>query len=348
MSFLKKLKVIIICLFITTSSAGVIVDASHIVIEESTGRIISGSAENVKVPMASTTKVLTALVVLDIEKNLNKKIIIDNRAVGVEGSSIYLEENEEITIIDLLYGLMLRSGNDSAQALAYHYGGSTEKFADLMNKKAKEIGAINSNFVNPHGLHDGNHYTTAYDLALITREAMKNDTFKQIVGTKKYQSSRANQVVFINKNKVLTQYEGGTGVKTGYTKVAGRCLVSSSTRNELDIICVVFNNYNYFADSYALMDNAHNNYTSTLIFEKDVVYSSTDKDRNYLYTFDNNIEAAIKEGEKNNVRVSLDFYDVVLSKIQKGEVIGECNVYIGEEKLMSNDIVSPFDVDNDI
>jgi len=154
------------------------------VIEKDSGRILFSKNEKTKLPMASTTKVVTAITVLENCDDLNEMITVDNSCIGVEGTSIYLRRGEQIKVIDLLYGLMLRSGNDSAVALACHTAGSVNEFAKLMNATAVKVGANSSNFVNPHGLHNENHYTTAHDLALITAHALNNPTFKEIVSTK--------------------------------------------------------------------------------------------------------------------------------------------------------------------
>ena len=161
-------------------------------LEKDSKRIIESKNETIKLPMASTTKIVTALTVIQNCNNLDEIIQVDNSSIGVEGSSIYLRKDEQISIRDLLYGLMLRSGNDSAVALACHVGGSVEGFASLMNETAKNVGATNSNFVTPHGLDHKDHYTTAYDLALITAYALNNPTFKEIVSTIKTKAKEAN------------------------------------------------------------------------------------------------------------------------------------------------------------
>ena len=210
---------------------------AEIAMELSTGTVLSESNAHARLPMASTTKILTAIIIID-DCDLDEEIVVPDEAVGVEGSSIYLEREEKIDIRDLLYGLMLRSGNDSAVALAIHHSGSTEKFAAVMNERAREIGAKNSNFKNPSGLPDDEHYTTAYDLCTIACYAMKNEVFKEIVSTKNYTGKYKS---FVNKNKILYKYEHANGIKTGYTLKAGRCLVSSAEQNGMDIVCVVLN-----------------------------------------------------------------------------------------------------------
>ena len=174
-------------------------------IDASDGTILYEKNAHIKKGMASTTKILTAIVIIE-NCNLEETITITKDTIGIEGSSIYLEEGEKLTIKDLLYGLMLRSGNDCAETLAKYCCGSIESFATLMNETAKKIGANNSNFVNPHGLHNDEHYTTAYDLALITAKALKNDIFKEIVSTKKINISNETENydrVLINKNKII-------------------------------------------------------------------------------------------------------------------------------------------------
>ena len=234
------------------------------VIESSTGRLLYSKSPDRKRPMASTTKICTAITVLDNCDDLEKTITVPDKAVGVEGSSIYLQKGEKVKIIDLLYGLMLRSGNDCAEALAIAVGGSVEKFAELMNATAEKAGAKDSNFVNPHGLHNDEHYTTARDLARITAYAFKNPIFAKIVATKKYTMAwegRDYPRVLVNKNKILSTYEGGDGVKTGFTKKAGRCLVASATRNGMRVIAVVLNCGPMFEDCAALMDKAFSEYS---------------------------------------------------------------------------------------
>ena len=210
---------------------------SEIAIELTMGTILSENNANAKLPMASTTKILTAIIIIE-DCNLDEEITVPDEAVGVEGSSIYLVKDEKIDIRDLLYGLMLRSGNDSAAALAIHHSGSIDNFASVMNKRAASIGAENSSFKNPSGLPDKDHFTTAHDLCKIACYAMKNETFKKIVSTTNYKGKYKS---FVNKNKMLYKYEYANGVKTGYTVNAGRCLVSSAKKEDMDIVCVVLN-----------------------------------------------------------------------------------------------------------
>lgn len=241
-----------------------------VLIHLNSGEKLYGKNESQKAYPASITKILTALVAIEEEEKLieQKKstgferiISVTGSAVGVEGSSIFLQKGEKISIRDLLYGLMLRSGNDAAVALAEEYGG-IDHFVMLMNKRANEIGAKSSNFMNPHGLHDENHFTTAEDMALIAAEAMKNKEFRKLAEAKswKAESRKGTYNYFVTKNKVVHEYDGGTGIKIGFTKAAGRTLVASSKRGDVELIAVVLNASNWFNDVYSLMDAAFAQY----------------------------------------------------------------------------------------
>lgn len=233
---------------------------SAIVIDKNTGKVLFEKNADEKLPIASTTKILTAITVIENIDDLFKTVSVPDCAIGVEGSSIYLEKGERLKVIDLLYGLMLQSGNDCAVALACLTSGSVENFARLMNIVAINAGATNSHFCNPHGLHEKNHYSTARDMSLISAYAMRNETFRKIVSTTNYvdcpYADRGYNRIIKNKNKILTTLDGGNGIKTGYTKVAGRCLVSSAQRKNVEIICVVLSCGPMFEESCDLINKA--------------------------------------------------------------------------------------------
>lgn len=244
--------------------------ASMITTEAGSGRVLYEKNADSRRPMASTTKIATAITVIDNVPDLEKTVVIPDCAVGVEGSSIYLSKGETASIRDLLYGLMLQSGNDCAVALAVTTAGSVEKFAALMNETARKCGANDTNFVTPHGLHDDNHYTTARDLAKISAYAMKNATFREIVSSKRHTMPWAGHDcdrVILNKNKILTTFDGGDGIKTGYTKKAGRCLVASATRDGMTIISVVLDCGPMFEECRNLMEKAFEEYSLVDITE---------------------------------------------------------------------------------
>ncbi len=239
---------------------------SEIAMELTTGTVLSEANADAKLPMASTTKILTAIIIIE-DCNLDEVITVPDEAVGAEGSSIYLKKEEKISIKDLLYGLMLRSGNDSAAALAMYHSGSIEAFANTMNERAKKMGAENSNFKNPSGLPDSEHYTTARDLCKIACYAMNNQAFKQIVSSTSYSGEFRS---YSNKNKMLKMYKGANGVKTGYTIKAGRCLVSSAERNGMDVVCVVLNCPDMYERSCNIFDYCFNNFKPLKLDENKV------------------------------------------------------------------------------
>lgn len=231
-----------------------------VVIEQSSKRVLYDEGMNEKCYPASTTKVLTALCVLE-NLPLDKIITVPKEAEGVEGSSIYLKEGQKISVKDLLLGLMLRSGNDAAVTLAVATSGNIRNFANLMNETAKRCGAYGSNFVNPHGLHDEMHYTTAYDLALICAKAYENEDFCKIVSTSKAKITVDDEARYIgNKNKLLHLYDGANGVKTGFTKKSGRCLVSGAKRSGMQVVGVVLNHSDMWNDTIRMLDFAFDNY----------------------------------------------------------------------------------------
>lgn len=211
----------------------------YIVYDRISKSMIIGKNEDVKSAMASTTKIMTTIVILE-KADLNEKVTVSAKAGGTGGSRLGLKRGDKASVRDLLYGLMLRSGNDAAVALAEHVGGSVKEFAELMNEKAIELGLTNTHFVTPHGLDDANHYTTALELAKLTDYAMNNETFVKIVGTKSttiYINNQSRQIN--NTNELLGVLNGVVGVKTGFTNNAGRCLVTETKRNNMDIITIV-------------------------------------------------------------------------------------------------------------
>ena len=214
------------------------------VIEQSSGRVLFGKNIHKKLAMASTTKIFTAITVLENCDDLEEKVFVDDRAVGIEGTSIYLRKGEVLTVKELLLGMMLPSGNDAATALAYHISGDIKTFCDLMQETCQKIGANNSSFKNPHGLDENGHYTSAYDLALVSAYALQNKDFHEISTTKSAVISGNKEVksrFLKNKNKLLRTFEGCNGVKTGFTDNAGRCFVSSAKRGDMTVVCSVLN-----------------------------------------------------------------------------------------------------------
>lgn len=236
----KRIMAVLLLLFlyIPKVRAEVSVSAkSAICLHYPTGQVLYAKNADEKLPMASTTKIMTALVALENAK-LSDMVTVGENAAGVEGSTMYLKKGEKLSMSDLLHGLMLSSGNDAAVAIAEHVAGSEEAFCELMNQKAESLGCSNTQFQNANGLPDEAHFTTALELARITGEALKNETFRNIVSQK---SAKVSGKLLTNHNKMLSLYEGAIGVKTGYTKKAGRTLVSAARRDDIELIAVTLN-----------------------------------------------------------------------------------------------------------
>lgn len=233
-----------------------------VVIESSTGRVLFSQNENKKMPMASTTKIMTAITAIENCKDLDEKFEVSPKSVGVPGTSLYLRKGDVYSVRDLLYALMLISGNDASVAIAEHVAGSTSEFVTKMNELCKKIGATNSHFANTHGLDADGHYTTALDLAKITAYALENDIFREIVSTKntKIVNGKGENRYLKNKNKLLSTLEGCIGVKTGFTDDAGRCLVSAIERDGMRLVCVVLNCAPMFQESAELLKTCADEY----------------------------------------------------------------------------------------
>lgn len=326
----------------------IITAQSAILVDLESGRVLLEYSPHTKLPMASTTKIMTGLIALE-NCSIEDKITIKRESVGVEGSSIYLYEGESIGLEDLLYGLMLRSGNDAAVAIADYVGGNIEQFIIMMNDKARSINANNTNFMNPHGLHHDDHYTTAYDLALITKEAMKFEKFREIVGSKSWKANREKNNIFYNKNSTLWEYEGGNGVKTGYTMRAGRCLVSSSTRNDRTLIAIVLNDRNWFNDCYSLLNYGFEHFKDYVIFDEGQYFRSIpviDGDKEYIAAVAKKMFFyPLKEEELKNIKIHIDLPDKIKAPIGKGDSIGKVKIYldgimIHEESIIAKENIS--------
>ncbi len=223
---------------------------SAILLDGTTGRVLFEHRADDRAQIASTTKIMTGLLVAE-ECDLSARVSVPEETVGIEGSSLYLKAGEVLTVETLLYGLMLRSGNDAAAALAVYCGGSIPSFSEKMNRKAEELGLTNTNYVNPHGLDAENHYSTARDLGKLTAYAMDNEIFRKVVSTK---TAVFGERSFTNHNKLLWSYNGAVGVKTGYTMSAGRILVSAAERNGRRLIAVTIRDRNDWSDHKALLD----------------------------------------------------------------------------------------------
>lgn len=313
---------------------------SAILIEARTGKVLFSQNADQHMLIASTTKIMTALVVLK-HCAPDDKVEIKPEYTNVEGSSIYLKAGEAYTVEELLYGLLLASGNDAAVALACHCAGSIEDFAKMMNEEAASLGLSNSSFKNPNGLDAEGHYSSAADLAVITAEALKNELFATIVSTKTYTSGNHS---YINHNKLLWQYDGCKGVKTGYTMAAGRSLVSCAERGGLELICVTLSDPNDWSDHAALYDWAFSQYEY-----KDVLPQNRWKIPVISGTLDC---VGVEAGTPTCMLVSreaklsyrLDLPQFVYAGIRKGDVAGRVFVYADGEEIGEYPLVYAEDV----
>ncbi len=288
--------------------------------------------------VASISKIMTALLAVESGK-LDKIVTIGEEINTSYGSGIYIQIDEEIKLKDLVYGLMLRSGNDAALAIANYVGGSVDEFVNLMNKKAKEIGMKNTTFNNPSGLdEDKGNYSTAYDMAILTSYAMENKDYKQIVSTKKYKvETNKNVYSWTNKNKLLSSYKYTTGGKTGYTKKAKRTLVTTASKDDLNLVVVTLNDGNDWEDHKNLYEEAFENYKSYTILKKGIIdiYDEKYYDNKEFY-LKNSFSYPLLESEKNTVVLK-----ITLNKernYKNNQKIGTIKVNVGDEEIYTDSV----------
>lgn len=338
-------------LFTNIKSTSTIVKASakaSVVIEASTNRVLSENNKDIELAMASTTKIMTALITLENCPNLEEIVDIDNRSVGIEGTSIYLRKGEKLSVKELLYGLILASGNDASLALAYHVGkGDLNTFVNLMNEKVKSLNLKHTSFVNPHGLDAENHYTSAYDLAIITSEAMKNDDFREICSTKFTQIS-GNEAVgnrFLrNKQRLLKTLEGCNGVKSGFTDNAGRCLVTSCKRNNMEVIAVVLNCPDMFEESARIINDAFVEYKMIKILEPynfitTIPLEDSKLDGVKVFSM-KEFSYPLKEEENSKVTIEKELPDILSAPVEKEQKVGKISVYFDKDLIFEEDILT--------
>lgn len=335
---------------------------SCIVYDRNSHMILYGKNETKQVKMASTTKIMTSLIIIE-NCNLSETIEISQKAAGTGGSRLGLKTGDKITIKDLLYGLMLCSGNDAAVALAEYAGGDIQGFAELMNNKAHELGLTNTHYESPHGLDSDGHYTTAYELSVLSDYALKNETFSKIVGTKNYTVTiNGYPKNLSNTNELLGYLNGIYGVKTGFTNGANRCLVTACKRNDMDIICVVLGaDTKKFRtqDSIKLIEYAFKNFT--YIDTNDIAASSFEnwKDENLKYldinksssnSFDFEVRTcensilSINKNDVGNIETTISINPYLEAPISSNTVIGNLTITLRDQTLMSLDIININDI----
>lgn len=323
-----------------------IIDARNaIAIDARSKRVLYEKNAHIITPMASTTKIITACVALRYG-DLNKKVTISSRAASIRGSVVGYRENEQVTIKELIYGLMLRSGNDAAIAIAEGISGSVEEFVRLMNEYATEIGLIDTHFESPHGLDSANHYTTAYDLAIATAHAKEIDLFNKIVSTKDIEAGNEDFSRSLhNINKILWQIPEANGVKTGYTGQAGKCLVSSIKMDDSDIIIVVINCPGRWKETAKINDYVKNTYEFKEIVEKDKKLKSltVEKSKDNL-TLKNttSIKLPVKKGSNIDFKIKLP--REIEAPIYAGMKVGTIDVYEDKKLIYTTALYSDNDV----
>lgn len=319
--------------------------SAYILYDPDNGEIISSSNETVRKSMASTTKIMTALLLCESGR-LNKIVTVSKSAVLVEGTSIGLKGGDKIARENLLYGLMLESGNDAANVIAVELAGSAKGFAIMMNEKAKKLGLNDTHYVTPSGLDDKQHYTTCRDMAKLTAFAMNNDIFRKVVGTKQYKSVyNGGKTVrtYSNHNRLLREMDGAEGVKTGFTKKSGRCLVSSCKRMNKRLIAVTLNAPDDWNDHKSLYDYGFSLYQQitldgSSVHINDILIGGGNRAKITAYC--KQISLTIKKDSANHVNYKVNLPQFIYAPVLANEKIGEVDYYLGSKKIGSADIVS--------
>lgn len=343
-----------------------------VLIDSTTGQVLYDKNKDKQMYPASTTKIMTAILALE-NCELDEVVTIDSETPFTEGSRVYLLEGEKLTVEQLLYALILESANDAAIALAKHISGTVEDFAELMNKKASEVGALNTHFTNPNGLPDENHLTTAYDLSMIARYAMQNEKFREIVGTVRYhidatekQDERffkiTNRLLWDNKKDILyngeyvaPKYEYATGVKTGYTIAAGSCLVASAKKNGREVIAVTLKSdpNNLYLDSRVLLDHGLNDYKNITLAQKGDIVGTVDikngKSKTVSAIVDQDIIKTVSiDFNPLNVKKEIDLIKEIKAPIESDENLGTISIQHDEEILAKTYLVAQDGVEESI
>ena len=319
---------------------------SAVLIEADIGEVIYEKNALEKLPMASTTKIMTALLAIE-DQNPDELFSVPRETVGVEGSSVYLTEGEKVTMRDLIYAIMLESANDAAETIAYRIGGSIDGFVRLMNEKAEELGLFDTHFTNPHGLDDPYHFTTARDLAKLTCEALKNPDFEKIVSTYSIDAfTVGTKRKLVNHNRLLKTLDGTIGVKTGFTKRSGRCLVSAVRRNGVLTVAVTLNDPNDWSDHKALHEYGQSIFRraelageNAVSFDIPVIGGETSRVR---CTSADSFFAFIKSGQKTRMTIEADRF--VPAPVRKGDALGKAVFTVDGEVVGSIPLYAENDV----
>ncbi len=317
--------------------------SSAVLIEQKSGRVLFEKDAHTKRRIASITKIMTAVLAIESGK-MNQFVKVSEQATRAEGSSVYLKPGEKLKLKDLVYGLMLRSGNDTAVAIAESVGGSVDGFAYLMNQKAREIGMYNTHFANPHGLDDHeNHYSTAYDMAILMRYAMRDKTFQKISGTKVYRAQNPTEDwdrVWKNKNRLLTKYKYTTGGKTGYTKRAKRTLVTTATKGDMSLIAVTLDAPDDWNDHISMYENGFKGFDMAEVLAKGNLDSVKSKYyKGHLYIKKSIVyPATSEEMDRFSIKYKLNKPLKNLKETKGEEIVGKAAIYLDERVIQETPI----------
>lgn len=318
---------------------------SAILMDRASRRVLWRKDEHRRLPIASTTKIITALLALE-HGSEEDRIEVSRAAAETEGSSIWLEEGEIKTLGELLYGLMLRSGNDAAAAIADHIAGTAAEFVSLMNEKALALGARNTLYANPHGLPGGAQYSSAYDQGLIACEALGNSRFREIIATPVCTISWPGQPwdrIMNNQNRLLELYPGGDGVKTGWTKEAGRCFVGSATRDGWQLVCVLLDAPQMWEDAALLLDYGFLSYRYQKIFSRNVAICTAEVKkgcRRADVVPSEDLSLALQQGEKELLRYRMILDEPLAAPLAAGDKLGTVEVYLQGQLLARTGLCS--------
>ena len=350
----KKILVTIFLILNILSSTLLAVEISSpsaVVICNESGRILYDKNAKEQRKMASLTKMMTAILLVE-NCEMNEEITIDKRACYIGGSEAGIKPNDVITAENLLYGMLLPSGNDCAMAIGYHIGGTIENFATMMNKKAAELGLNDTNFENPHGLDSDNHYTSAYSMALITKYALSYSKIAEVVSTNdKVVNLGSFTKQLRNTNSLLITYDKADGVKTGFTNGANRCLIASATEDDLKLIAVVLGSETSsirFSDARTILEDTFSKYKLYDISNFLNVYINIPiikgTENNYVETFSDTKKVALTEEEYSKIYVSENFIDKIEAPMNAGTYIGTYTVSIEDEILYTKDFYLPYNI----
>jgi D-alanyl-D-alanine carboxypeptidase/D-alanyl-D-alanine carboxypeptidase (penicillin-binding protein 5/6) len=343
------LQTLFLCPKVNANSIDVSAEAA-VLINADTSEILYSKNQDKKMRMASTTKIMTALLTLEHSNAENREITITDKMVPVEGSSMGLHVGDKLSLYGLAQGMLLVSGNDAAHSAAIAISGSQEEFAKLMNEKAKQIGMKNTNFVTPSGLDDDEHYSTAYDMALLGASAVENQSFEGICSKTSMNiefSEPSQSRTYYNSNKLLKTYDGCIGMKTGFTKKSGRCLVSCARRNGTTFVCVTLNDPNDWKDHAELLDYGFDSCTKITLDESNInlkrpVVGGVKDEVSIEPLFEK--EITIKKSDENKIKREIRLPSFVYAPITKGQILGSINYSVDGKTIAQSNLISDEEV----